>query len=261
MQQASRDYDYGVGEKRIRSWKTTTVKIISDTIHPGEGEKLLRKHANNSGSKRTQEVVEENVRLYRNFLLNVKDGLRNRPNDMFSPAILEQTVNQPEANVEPGSNTGESEGSALMESSQQLHDRKVFIIFGKDELNSLRLEKLLRQKGLQNLVLLNTLSDKYQNLIEKLEQEARWDSCAIFVFTPEDFVRKTGSKVPLARPEFLFSMGWFCGKFGHQRVCVLSKKGAKLPSGLADFVSIEFEESVTDASATLRDTLRDLGFD
>ena len=259
MLNATRDYDYSVGEKRLRIWKTRTVKRISETIHPDEGEKLLRKHAHDSGTKRTQEIVEENVRLYRTFLIDLKDTLQKGIDDLFIPEILERSGSEQPLIVNVN---GEEElDSSIIRSSQQLYLRNIFIIFGRDELNSLRLEKLLGARGLQNLVLLNTLSEKDTYLIEKLEQKWRWDSCALFVFTPEDFVRKTGIKSPLARPEFLFGLGWFCGKFGCQRVCVLSKKGANIPPGLADFSSVEFEDSINDAEEAIAEKLRDLGFD
>tara|TARA_B100000686_G_C16763276_1_gene960127 strand:- start:1102 stop:1941 length:840 start_codon:yes stop_codon:yes gene_type:complete len=255
MHNTTRDYDYSAGEKCLRTWKTRAVKRIAEAIHPDEGEKLLKKHAHDSGTKRTQEIVEENVRLYRGFLLVLKDSLRNGSEGLLALEVPERPIP-----MVVGSEC-EKSGSALMETSQQLHNRKIFIIFGRDELNSLRLEKFLSGKGLQNLVLLNTLSGKSPYLIDKLEQEASWDSWAFFIFTPEDFVRKSGVKSQLVRGEFLFGLGWFCGKFGHQRLCVLSKKGANLPPGLADFVGIEFEDSINDAEGTITSQLHDLGFE
>ena len=61
------------------------------------------------------------------------------------------------------------------------------------------------------------------------------------------------------RPEFIFGLGWFCGKFGFERVCILAKKGAKLPPGLADLACIEFENSVSDAEAEIELKLKELG--
>ena len=254
IRQASRDFDYGVGEKRLCSWKTDTVKMIKEIIHPEEGEKLLRKHANDSGSKRTQEVVEENGRLYRSFLLNVKESLRKCPEKVFLPDISQTS----QVTGRITENTGDS---ATIEDPPRIYDKRIFIIFGRDELNCLRLEKFLRKSGFQNLELINTILEKEQYLSENSEPEVHRGSCAFFLFSQEDFIRKTGTKALFIRPEFLFRLGWFCGKLGHQRIRILSKNGMNLIPELTDFINIEFEDSVINASEVLGETLIDLGFD
>jgi predicted nucleotide-binding protein len=247
VKRASFDYDYEAGEERLRRWKSRTVKLISESIHQREGEKLLKKHLTSTITRRSQENLEDGAKLYRGFLLSLRGELQDHPEEILAPEIIEaQTKTEPQ-------NTSTSDNS------QQIHQQKTFIVFGKDELNSLRLEKVLRGLGNMNLELLNSNVTKEECLAEKLEREARWDSCALFLFTPEDFTKKIGSKVSLAKPEFIFSLGWFCGKFGYDRVCILAKKGAQLPSGLADLTCIEFEYSVSDAGSEIKLKLKELG--
>jgi predicted nucleotide-binding protein len=261
VKRASFDFDYEAGEERLKRWKSRTVKLISENVHPREGEKLLKKYLNSSITRRPQENLEDGAKLYRGFLLSLRGELQDHPGDIIAPEIIEaQTKAAPQNNSSPDYSEENTEiTETVSDNSQQIHQQKVFIVFGKDELNSLRLEKVLRGLGNVNLELLNSNVSKDEHLVEKLEREARWDSCALFLFTPEDFTKKTGSKAPLAKPEFIFSLGWFCGKFGFERVSILAKKGAKLPPGLADLTCIEFEYSVSDAEAEISQKLKELG--
>jgi len=258
VKRASFDFDYEAGEERLNRWKSRTVKLISDNVNPREGDKLLKKYLNSATTRRPQENLEDGAKLYRGFLLSLRGELQDHPRDILAPEIIEaQTKIVPQTDSSP--DEFEEKTEAVSDNSQQIHQQKAFIVFGKDELNSLRLEKVLRGLGNINLELLNSNVSKDEHLVEKLEREARWDSCALFLFTPEDFTKKTGSKAPLAKPEFIFSLGWFCGKFGFERVCILAKKGAKLPSGLADLTCIEFEYSVSDAETEIAQKLKELG--
>jgi predicted nucleotide-binding protein len=261
VKRASFDFDYEAGEERLKRWKSRTVKLISENVHPQEGNKLLKKHLNSATTRRSQENLEDGAKLYRGFLLSLRGELQNHPEDIIAPEIIEA---QKKVALQNNSAPDKSEESTeitetISDNSQQIHQQKTFIVFGKDELNSLRLEKLLRGLGNINLKLLNSNVSKDEYLVEKLELEARWDSCALFLFTPEDFTKKTGSKAPLAKPEFIFSLGWFCGKFGFERVSILTKKGAKLPPVLAGLTCIEFEYSVSDAETEIAQKLKELG--
>ncbi|GEM_PF-3079175 len=261
VKRASFDYDYEAGEERLKRWKSRTVKLISEHVNPQEGEKLLKKYLNSTTTRRSQENLEDGAKLYRGFLLSLRGELQGHPEDILAPQVIEaQTKTESQANSSLDQSKENTETTeTVSDNSQQIHQQKAFIVFGKDELNSLRLEKVLRGLGNINLELLNSNISKDEHLVEKLEREARWDSCAFFLFTPEDFTKKTGSKAPLAKPEFIFSLGWFCGKFGFERVCILVKKGAKLPSGLANLTCIEFEYSVSDAETDIAQKLKELG--
>ena len=57
----------------------------------------------------------------------------------------------------------------------------------------------------------------------------------------------------------MFSLGWFCGKFGIDRICILSKKESKLPANLANLAYIEFENSISDAEIEIVQKLKALG--
>ncbi len=260
VKRASFDFDYEAGEERLKRWKSRTVKLISENIHPQEGDKLLKKYLSSANTKRPQENLEDGVKLYRGFLLSLRGELQDCPKDVIAPEIIEaQTKIEPQNDPinRPKEKTEIIE--TVSDNSQQIHQQKTFIVFGKDELNSLRLEKVLRGLGNLNLELLNSNVSKDEHLVERLERDARWDSCALFLFTPEDFTKKNGGKTSLAKPEFIFSLGWFCGKFGFERVCILAKKGAKLPAGLADLTCIEFEYSVSDAETEIAQKLKELG--
>jgi predicted nucleotide-binding protein len=85
---------------------------------------------------------------------------------------------------------------------------------------------------------------KGRTLIEKFEQEAQ-DACyAIALLTPDDLVEVSGTHQFQARPNVLLELGWFFGRLGRARVCILFKKGTKIPSDLDGISRIEFSESV-----------------
>lgn len=258
VKRASFDFDYETGEERLKRWKSRTIKLISDKVNPREGEKLIKIYISPSIDRRRQENLEDSAKLYRGFLLSLKGELLHHPENILAPGVIEA---QMKGNLQKKiiSEQTRDKNDYIWGDSDQIHQRKIFIVFGKDELNSLRLEKVMREFGKINLELLNSNVSKNENFLEKLDRGVYSNSCAFFLFSVEDFAKKTGGKVPLANPGFIFSLGWFCGNFGFERVCILFKKGLKLPAGLADLTNIEFEYSVSDVATKIDQKLKEFG--
>ena len=47
-----------------------------------------------------------------------------------------------------------------------------------------------------------------------------------------------------ARPNVIFELGWFYGRLGRDRVCILYRKGTSIPSDLGGIGRGEFTDSV-----------------
>lgn len=62
--------------------------------------------------------------------------------------------------------------------------------------------------------------------------------------TPDDFVENKKKKYYQGRPNVLFELGWFCGRFGRDKVRILRQRDTQLPSDLNGLVTIDFYEKL-----------------
>jgi predicted nucleotide-binding protein len=123
--------------------------------------------------------------------------------------------------------------------------KSVFVIHGHDEINRLRLEKMLREDfGLAPIVILSKPGQS-QTIIEKFEKAAETCSYAISLLTPDDSVsNKSSGACNQARPNVIFEAGWFAGRLGRDRVLVLLKEGTKIHSDFDGISQHRFRDSV-----------------
>ena len=128
--------------------------------------------------------------------------------------------------------------------------KAVFIVHGHDELNLLRLRDLLRERSLEPIVL-SSQPGKGRSIVEKFEEEAERAAYAFVLLTPDDNIIKSDTEYSQARPNVLFELGWFYGRLGRERVCILFKKGTRLHSDLDGISRIEFTESLVDKIAEI----------
>ena len=136
---------------------------------------------------------------------------------------------------------------------------KLFIIHGHDEAKWRELRDLLEDEFKLPVVVLKEEAGVARTIIKKFEDYAM-DSCYAFaILTPDDFVTKGKSKYLQARPNVLFEMGWFYGRFGPHNLCILKKKGTQIPSDLEGISTIEFKEGVEEQSLAIRKELRQAG--
>jgi predicted nucleotide-binding protein len=83
-----------------------------------------------------------------------------------------------------------------------------------------------------------------RTLIEKFEQEAQRTDFAFAIYTADDVVKLANGEYFQARPNTIFELGWFYGRFGRNNVCILFKKGTKINSDLNGINTIEFDKSI-----------------
>ena len=137
--------------------------------------------------------------------------------------------------------------------------RKVFIIHGHDELNLMRLDNLLQDRFYLDTIILKEKPGKGRTLIEKFEQEAPKASYAFVIFTPDDLIEVKKTKYTQARPNVIFELGWFYGRLRRERVCILFKKGTKIPSDLEGITRVEFENSIEEKVIDIENELKEAG--
>ena len=135
----------------------------------------------------------------------------------------------------------------------------VFIVHGRDELNLLRLERLLREHWHLDTIILRYRPGIGRTLIEKFEEEAEAACFAFALFTSDDLIQAGDTDYFQARPNAIFELGWFYGRLGRAGVCILFKHGTTVPSDLEGISHIEFRESVVEKAAEIEAELHQAG--
>lgn len=135
----------------------------------------------------------------------------------------------------------------------------VFIVHGHDEANVLRLQRLIKERfGLKPIVLMDEPSAG-ETVIEKFERVASHSAFCIVLMTPDDQVGMAGNSRGQARPNAIFELGWFYGRLGRSRVCIVLKRGTSIHSDLAGIVRLEFIERVDETVMELERELAQAG--
>jgi predicted nucleotide-binding protein len=120
---------------------------------------------------------------------------------------------------------------------------KVLIIHGRNEGKWRELKDLLKERG-REVVVIEEMPDAGAVLIDKCIKYAAECCFAIALFTPDDMVKQGESSVFQARPNVLFELGWFYGRFGPGRVLILKQEGTNVPSDLGGVLTKNFQANV-----------------
>ncbi len=128
----------------------------------------------------------------------------------------------------------------------QPHDRKIFIVHGHDYENLFELQNLLKDQFHLNPIVLNQESDSGKTIIEKFEHYAKDCAFAFVMVTPDDAVENKRRQYFQGRPNVLFELGWFAGRFGRNKVRIIRQKETALPSDLNGIISFDFKENLSE---------------
>lgn len=111
--------------------------------------------------------------------------------------------------------------------------RRVFVVHGHDEAALQGLARFLEKLGLEAIVL-KEQPDQGRTIIEKFEASADDVGFAVVLLTPDDLGGSVKSEIPdaRARQNVIFELGFFAGKLGRGRVCLLRKGHVEIPSDL-----------------------------
>lgn len=144
---------------------------------------------------------------------------------------------------------------------------KVFIVHGHDEAAKNELEIMLRDMGLDPVVLHRQV-DGGMTIIEKFEHHADV-GYAFILLTPDEFAYVASDdakpddqrkKEMRARPNVIWEFGYFVGRLGRARTCCLHRGKVVLPSDLNGLVYKAFNNSVEELGWAIQKELKAQGY-
>lgn len=142
-------------------------------------------------------------------------------------------------------------------------NRKIFIVYGHDEIARTQLEVLLRRWGLEPIILDQQVSCG-QTIIEKLEEYSKDVESAIILATPDDDGKAKTEETykSRVRQNVVLELGMFLAKLGRDRVIILRKETADFenPSDIDGLIYIPFQNKVDDIALNLMEVLIKQGY-
>jgi predicted nucleotide-binding protein len=212
----------------LKRWKARTAGVLRRLVHPTEAERFSRKRKSSFRIGDAVGNLVDEARIYAGFLDALDEELRDHPDVVLKPAL-------PPPDPLPAKQVSEIPNTPV-----------VFVVHGHDELNLLRLKEVLRERWRLEPLVLSGQPGRGRALIEKFEEEAQRAAFAFALITPDDFIQTPTGDYAQARPNVLFELGWFYGRLGRERVCIIYKKGTSIHSDLDGVSRIEFVETLTE---------------
>ena len=111
---------------------------------------------------------------------------------------------------------------------------EVFIVHGRDDEAKMTVARFVEHLGIETTIL-HEQANRGQTIPEKFEEHADKAGFAIILLTPDDIGApkdKPDEPRPRARQNVVLELGYFWGRLGRGRVCVLHKGGVELPSDM-----------------------------
>ena len=157
--------------------------------------------------------------------------------------------------------TWPDDASAIVASEVVSDPRKVFLVHGRDVAAKESVARFLEKLGLEPVILAERPNGG-RTIIEKFEQESNV-GYAIALFTPDDVggLRGGTEEQARARQNVVFELGYFVGKLGRSRVCVLNVSGVEFPSDFSGVAYVPFDAASEDWKLGLVKELKAAGFD
>jgi predicted nucleotide-binding protein len=125
-------------------------------------------------------------------------------------------------------------------------DKNVFIAHGHN-IGALReLEKMLQKEFNINPIILIDELDRGNTIIENIEQYGSKCCFSFIIISHDDWVINDKKKSFQARPNVLFELGWFCGRYGRSKVRILKQKDTLIPSDLNGLITFDFNENINE---------------
>lgn len=135
-----------------------------------------------------------------------------------------------------------------------IKNRKIFVVYGHDDIARTQLEALLRRWDLDPIIL-DQQASSGQTIIEKLEEYAEEVGYAIILATPDDEgrVKDGGELKSRVRQNVVLELGMFLAKLGREKVAILLKEDSNFekPSDIHGLIYIPFKDKVDEASVNL----------
>ncbi len=138
--------------------------------------------------------------------------------------------------------SGDEEAS---DTPQSAFGSKVFIIHGRDDEVKGDVALFVRDLGLREIILDRQPNEGLIAILDKFEREAKKADFAIALLTPDDVGALKDEAAeqlkPRARQNVIFELGYFIGKLGRKRVCLLLKGELENPSDLSGILYVPMD--------------------
>jgi predicted nucleotide-binding protein len=122
-------------------------------------------------------------------------------------------------------------------------NQRVFVVHGHDMGARESVARFLESLDLQPIIL-HEQANGGQTVIEKFESHASTVTFAVILLTPDDLGGAVGSgQVDRARQNVIYELGYFTGKLGRGRACLLRKGSVDIPSDLAGVIYTELDSA------------------
>jgi predicted nucleotide-binding protein len=121
---------------------------------------------------------------------------------------------------------------------------RVFLVHGHDEEALQSVARFLEQMGLDPIVL-REQPDRGRTIIEKFEECAGQVGFAVILMTPDDLTASStsGTAGSRARQNVIFELGYFAGKLGRGRTCLLRRGDVEIPSDLYGVIYSDYDDA------------------
>jgi len=119
---------------------------------------------------------------------------------------------------------------------------KVFVVHDDAALQNVA--RFLEQLAL-TVIVLREQPDKGRTIIEKFEDSASEVGFAVVLLTPDDIAHaaRVSEQAARARQNVIFELGYFAGKLGRGRTCLLRKGAVEIPSDLYGVIYTEMDDA------------------
>ena len=135
--------------------------------------------------------------------------------------------------------------SERSEMPQSTFGDEVFIVHGHDDEAKEMVARFVENLGIE-VTILHEQANRGQTIPEKFEEHAGEAGFAIILLTPDDVGAsqdEANNLKPRARQNVVLELGYFWGRLGRERVCVLYKEGVELPSDIHGILYVPMDSS------------------
>lgn len=162
-----------------------------------------------------------------------------------------------------GKNTDEIK-QAIERVGNTPQNRKVFVVYGHDDVAKLQLESMLRRWDLEPLIL-DQLESNGNTIIEKLEEYLPQAGFGIVLATPDDigYPKDKANEIRYrARQNVVMEMGMLFAKLGREKVAILLKnvENMEKPSDIQGIMYMPFTSDVKEVTVDLAKQMNKNGY-
>ena len=186
-----------------------------------------------SGSTSLSDELRYELRWYQNAMsssINSLESIRDQLELYDEPSEMLQAISG-------------NEGVSAM--PQSTFGNEVFIVHGHDDEAKETVARFVENFGIEATIL-HERANRGQTIPEKFEEHAGEAGFAIILLTPDDVGAskdESNNPKPRARQNVVLELGYFWGRLGRERMCVLYKEGVELPSDIHGILYVPMDSS------------------